>query len=172
MQRHCKAFSNRYQTLLVCALQGMLQDLQNAPEGTVVVLHACAHNPTGVDPTPEQWRGILRVVQQKRLLAFFDSAYQGFASGDLERDAAAIRLFADAGLELLLAQVTLRLHILPSNSPHELDHRPECILLCKQPGLTSMPTTRMHSTFPAVVPAMHSTQHRSMRMCMSVGLQR
>ena len=86
----------------------MLQDLQNAPEGAIVVLHACAHNPTGVDPTPEQWRGILRVVQQKRLLAFFDSAYQGFASGDLERDAAAIRLFADAGLELLLAQVTLR----------------------------------------------------------------
>ncbi len=64
------------------------------------------HNPTGVDPTPEQWRGILRVVQQKRLLPFFDSAYQGFASGDLERDASAIRLFADAGLELLLAQVT------------------------------------------------------------------
>lgn len=49
-------------------------------------------------------QGILRVVQKRRLLPFFDSAYQGFASGDLDRDAAAVRLFADAGLELLLAQ--------------------------------------------------------------------
>lgn len=54
----------------------MLKDLQSAPEGAIVVLHACAHNPTGVDPTPEQWRGILKAVQQKRLLPFFDSAYQ------------------------------------------------------------------------------------------------
>ncbi len=54
----------------------MLQDLQSAPEGAIVVLHACAHNPTGVDPTLEQWRGILKAVQQKRLLPFFDSAYQ------------------------------------------------------------------------------------------------
>ncbi|KAK9915069.1 hypothetical protein WJX75_004347 [Coccomyxa subellipsoidea] len=84
--------------------EGMIEDLQRAPEGAIVLLHACAHNPTGVDPTPEQWRGILRTVQQKRMLPFFDSAYQGFASGDLERDATAIRLFADAGLELLLAQ--------------------------------------------------------------------
>ena len=57
-------------------LQGMLQDLQDAPEGSIVVLHACAHNPTGVDPTLEQWLGILKTVQQKRLLPFFDSAYQ------------------------------------------------------------------------------------------------
>ena len=57
-------------------MQGMQQDLQGAPEGSIVVFHACAHNPTGVDPTPEQWRGILQTVQQKRLLPFFDSAYQ------------------------------------------------------------------------------------------------
>ena len=50
--------------------------MQSAPEGSVVVLHACAHNPTGVDPTLEQWRGILKTVQQKHLLPFFDSAYQ------------------------------------------------------------------------------------------------
>ena len=54
----------------------MIEDLQRAPEGAIVLLHACAHNPTGVDPTPEQWRGILRTVQQKRMLPFFDSAYQ------------------------------------------------------------------------------------------------
>jgi len=84
--------------------QGMLQDLSSAPSGSIVLLHACAHNPTGVDPTKDQWRSILDVVCKKGHLPFFDSAYQGFASGDLEQDAFAIRLFLDAGLELLLAQ--------------------------------------------------------------------
>jgi aspartate aminotransferase len=84
--------------------EGMVEDLSRAPQGAIVLLHACAHNPTGVDPSPEQWQGIMRVVQQRRLLPFFDSAYQGFASGDLERDATAVRMFADAGMELLLSQ--------------------------------------------------------------------
>ena len=57
-------------------LQGMCDDLKSAPVGSVVLLHACAHNPTGVDPTPDQWQGILKVVQQRRLLPFIDSAYQ------------------------------------------------------------------------------------------------
>jgi len=83
---------------------GMLEDLRGAPEGAVVLLHACAHNPTGVDPTIEQWAGILEVVKSGNLLPFFDSAYQGFASGDLDRDGASLRMFADAGLEMLLAQ--------------------------------------------------------------------
>ena len=61
---------------LVVVVQGMCEDLSCAPQGSVVLLHACAHNPTGVDPTPDQWQGILRVVQQRRLLPFFDSAYQ------------------------------------------------------------------------------------------------
>ena len=76
---------------------GMISDLEQAETGAIVLLHACAHNPTGVDPTPAQWAGILRVVQQKRLLCFFDSAYQGFASGCLDRDAHSLRLFAAAG---------------------------------------------------------------------------
>ena len=54
----------------------MCEDLSGAPVGSVVLLHACAHNPTGVDPTPDQWQGILKVVQERRLLPFFDSAYQ------------------------------------------------------------------------------------------------
>jgi hypothetical protein len=62
--------------IVLFALQGLLADLGTAPAGAVVVLHVCAHNPTGVDPTPEQWQGILRVVQERRLLPFFDSAYQ------------------------------------------------------------------------------------------------
>mmetsp|Transcript_26873 Transcript_26873/g.58642 ORF Transcript_26873/g.58642 Transcript_26873/m.58642 type:complete len:429 (+) Transcript_26873:165-1451(+) len=86
-------------------IEGLLADLAAAPEGAVVLLHACAHNPTGVDPSLDQWRSILGVVQQRNLLPFFDSAYQGFASGDLDQDAAAVRLFAATpGMELLLAQ--------------------------------------------------------------------
>jgi hypothetical protein len=160
--------------------QGMLSDLSQAPAGSVVVLHACAHNPTGVDPSSAQWRGVLQAVQERQLLPFFDCAYQvrvcvcvclgvcglvsrkegvpqrgggggctqrglrdpahahahahasmlraclgsprghpppsrapldglqplqGFASGDVDQDAAALRLFAHAGQELLLAQV-------------------------------------------------------------------
>ncbi|KAK9826756.1 hypothetical protein WJX81_006018 [Elliptochloris bilobata] len=84
--------------------EGMLEDLRKAPEGSILLLHACAHNPTGVDPSLDQWRGILEVAKEKKFLPFFDSAYQGFASGDLERDATAIRMFADEGMEMLLAQ--------------------------------------------------------------------
>lgn len=84
--------------------EGMLEDIRAAPEGAIVLLHACAHNPTGVDPSPEQWQGVLDAVKSGSLLPFFDSAYQGFATGDLDRDGAAIRLFANAGLEMLLAQ--------------------------------------------------------------------
>jgi aspartate/tyrosine/aromatic aminotransferase len=56
--------------------QGMLEDLSKAQKGSIVLLHACAHNPTGVDPTQEQWQEILQVCQRQQLLCFFDSAYQ------------------------------------------------------------------------------------------------
>lgn len=49
---------------------------QAAPEGSFVVLHGCAHNPTGIDPTPEQWEKIADVIQEKNLIPFFDVAYQ------------------------------------------------------------------------------------------------
>ena len=58
------------------SLQGLLEDVRAAPEGAILLLHACAHNPTGVDPTPEQWAGILEAAQSRKLLPFFDSAYQ------------------------------------------------------------------------------------------------
>ena len=57
-------------------LEGMLADLRNAPENAVIILHACAHNPTGCDPTPEQWAKIADVIEEKRLFPLFDSAYQ------------------------------------------------------------------------------------------------
>lgn len=56
-------------------ITGMLEDLDKAKEGDVVVLHVCAHNPTGCDPSKEQWSQILEVVKRKKLLACFDSAY-------------------------------------------------------------------------------------------------
>ncbi|XP_078439335.1 aspartate aminotransferase 5 [Wolffia australiana] len=83
---------------------GMIEDIKAAPTGSFIVLHGCAHNPTGIDPTPEQWHAIADVIQEKDHIPFFDVAYQGFASGDLDTDASSVRLFASCGLELLVAQ--------------------------------------------------------------------
>lgn len=83
---------------------GMLSTLKSAPEGSIILLHACAHNPTGVDPTQEQWKQIAEVMQQRHLFPFFDTAYQGFASGSLEQDGWAINYFVEQGFELLIAQ--------------------------------------------------------------------
>lgn len=83
---------------------GMLSTLQSAPEGSIIVLHACAHNPTGVDPSQDQWKQIAGVIRQKRHFPFFDCAYQGFASGDLARDAWAVRYFVSQGFETVIAQ--------------------------------------------------------------------
>ncbi|KAH8399521.1 hypothetical protein KR222_005122 [Zaprionus bogoriensis] len=85
-------------------LQGMLADLEEAPPGSIIILHACAHNPTGVDPTHEQWQLIANVIERKKLFPLFDSAYQGFASGDPDQDAWAIRYFVDRGFELFVCQ--------------------------------------------------------------------
>lgn len=83
---------------------GLIEALEAAPDGSIILLHACAHNPTGVDPTREQWVKIAEVVAQKKHFPFFDCAYQGFASGDLENDAWAVRYFAEAGFEMCVAQ--------------------------------------------------------------------
>lgn len=53
-------------------------------------MHACAHNPTGVDPNPEQWKELSNLIKKRNLFPFFDMAYQGFASGDIDRDAQAV----------------------------------------------------------------------------------
>lgn len=85
-------------------LEGMLQDLKNAPNRSIVLLHACAHNPTGVDPTQEQWKQISDVVKEKEMFPLFDMAYQGFASGDPDRDAFAVRYFVEQGHQIALCQ--------------------------------------------------------------------
>ncbi|RWS25376.1 aspartate aminotransferase-like protein [Leptotrombidium deliense] len=83
---------------------GALQDLAKIPEKSVVLLHACAHNPTGVDPKPQQWKEISKIMKTRNLFPFFDMAYQGFASGNIDKDAHALRLFIEDGHHLCLAQ--------------------------------------------------------------------
>lgn len=68
------------------------------------MLHACAHNPTGVDPTKEQWLELSKLIKEKNLYPFFDMAYQGFASGDVDHDAQAIRIFESEGHQYCLSQ--------------------------------------------------------------------
>ncbi|RVW40917.1 Aspartate aminotransferase, mitochondrial [Vitis vinifera] len=75
----------------------LMDDIKNAPDRSFFLLHPCAHNPTGVDPTEEQWREISNLFKVKNHFPFFDMAYQGFASGDLDKDAKAIRIFLEDG---------------------------------------------------------------------------
>ncbi|MBB1074382.1 aspartate/tyrosine/aromatic aminotransferase [Rhodoferax sp. 4810] len=81
---------------------GMLADLNAAPAGTIVVLHACCHNPTGYDITPAQWDEVIAVVKAKALTPFLDMAYQGFGYGIAE-DGAVIGKFVAAGLDFFVS---------------------------------------------------------------------
>ncbi len=81
---------------------GMLASLNAAEAGTIVVLHACCHNPTGYDITPEQWDKVVEVVKAKGLVAFLDMAYQGFGHGIAE-DGAVIGKFVAAGLNFFVS---------------------------------------------------------------------
>ncbi|MBA1288724.1 amino acid aminotransferase [Pseudomonas japonica] len=81
---------------------GLLEDLNALPSGSVVVLHACCHNPTGVDLTREDWQQVLDVVRANGHVPFLDIAYQGFGDG-IPEDAEAVRLFAEAGLTFFVS---------------------------------------------------------------------
>lgn len=86
-------------------LNGLLDDWNAAENGSIVLLHACAHNPTGCDPTLEQFEQMIQVLERKQHVVLLDSAYQGFASGNAERDAALLRLLvAHKTIPLMLAQ--------------------------------------------------------------------
>ncbi len=80
---------------------GLLATLETVPEGDIVLLHACCHNPTGFDLSRDDWQAVLEVVRRRSLLPLIDFAYQGFGDG-LEEDAWAVRLFADALPELMI----------------------------------------------------------------------
>ena len=81
---------------------GMLEDLNQAEAGTIVVLHACCHNPTGYDITAAQWEQVIAVVKAKGLVAFLDMAYQGFGHG-LAEDGAVVGKFVAAGLNIFVS---------------------------------------------------------------------
>jgi aromatic-amino-acid transaminase len=77
---------------------GMLADLNKLAPGTVVLLHACCHNPTGADLTQAQWRTVAALLKERKLFPFVDIAYQGFDKG-IDEDAYAVRLLAEAGID-------------------------------------------------------------------------
>jgi len=81
---------------------GMLEDLRNLPARSIVVLHACCHNPTGVDLQLEDWKAVLEVLREREHVPFLDIAYQGFGDG-IDQDAEAVRLFAESGLEFFVS---------------------------------------------------------------------
>jgi aromatic-amino-acid transaminase len=84
-------------------LSGMLTTLAQIPPGSAVLLHACCHNPTGIDPTPDEWEQILQVIVARDLVPFVDMAYQGFGEG-LDEDAWLIRTLVQRNHEFLIAQ--------------------------------------------------------------------
>lgn len=83
---------------------GLISDLTKAKKFSIVVLQACAHNPTGIDPTLDQWKEIASVCKQRDLFPFFDCAYHCFASGEPDLDAWSVRYFVKQGFELFASQ--------------------------------------------------------------------
>lgn len=81
---------------------GMCEDLAQTQENDIVLFHGCCHNPTGIDPTFEQWQTLLELTKKIKFLPLFDIAYQGFANS-LDEDAKGVRLFAESLPELLIA---------------------------------------------------------------------
>jgi len=81
---------------------GLQEGLTTAPDGSTILLHVCAHNPTGTDLSAEQWKEVAQIMKTKRQIPFFDSAYQGFASGDPESDTWPVRYFVDQNFGVVL----------------------------------------------------------------------
>lgn len=81
---------------------GLVKSLNSFPAKTLVILHACCHNPTGADLTKDQWQTIISICQEKHLIPFLDIAYQGFANG-IDEDGAAVRMFAESGMSFFVS---------------------------------------------------------------------
>ena len=79
-------------------------DIERMPDDSVILLQPCGHNPTGTQPEPAHWSLMSKILQQKRILPFFDIAYHGLCSGSIEKDSLPIRLFAEDGHQMLVAQ--------------------------------------------------------------------
>jgi len=84
--------------------EGMMADMDKMNAGEAILLHACAQNPTGVDPSPDQWTAIINKCKERQLMPVLDNAYQGYASGDLAKDGFACPLFEKSGMEYFVCQ--------------------------------------------------------------------
>ena len=104
-ESHLQHNTYRYvdSTGITLDFDSLIEDLNRCPPKSIILLHNCAHNPTGVDPTNEQWQKIAEVMKERDLFPFFDNAYQGFVSGCPNTDAYAVRLFANLGFEMIIA---------------------------------------------------------------------
>jgi aspartate aminotransferase len=129
--------------------KGFVEDVQAAPEGSLFLFHACAHNPTGVDPDQNQWRELAKVCKARNHYVLFDSAYQGFASGDPDKDAFALRHFASEGINIVATQSYAKnlglygervgaLHIV-CDSPAEVEKVMSQLLIVIRPSYSSPP---------------------------------
>jgi aspartate/tyrosine/aromatic aminotransferase len=117
-------------------LEKMLSSVEKADEGSLFLMHSCAHNPTGCDPSLEQWDIIREALQKKNHYTLFDNAYQvpslapsrvsssllltgcqGYATGDSERDATVIRRFAEAGVQLAVCNSYSKVTLPPPPPP-------------------------------------------------------
>ncbi|XP_047254159.1 aspartate aminotransferase, mitochondrial isoform X2 [Capsicum annuum] len=127
--------------------QALMNDIKNAPGRSFFLLHPCAHNPTGVDPNYEQWKEISHIFKIKNHFPFFDMAYQGIASGDLERDATAIRIFLEDGHLLGCAQSF-------SKSMGLYGHRVGCVSIVSR---DEKQATAIKSQLQQIVRAMYSS---------------
>lgn len=137
--------------------EGMVEDIKKMPKGSIVLLHACAHNPTGVDPTEEQWRAISDAVKEGGHYPFFDMAYQGFASGDTDKDAFAVRHFIKEGHQICLAQSFAKNMVRPlvSFASTAIAHKfRDCTASVSAPSPLSAPTLRRRS---ALIPKSRSS---------------
>ncbi|XP_019162806.1 PREDICTED: aspartate aminotransferase, mitochondrial-like [Ipomoea nil] len=127
--------------------QALMEDIKNAPSNSFFLLHPCAHNPTGIDPSTEQWEEISHMFKVKKHFPFFDMAYQGIATGDLERDARAIRIFLKDGHLLACAQSFSKIMGL-------YGHRVGCLsILCVDDKQASIIKGQLHQ----IVSAMYSS---------------
>lgn len=111
-------------------VESLLSWINTATEGCVVLLQAGGHNPTGIDPSPVQWKKIAEAMKARHQIPFFDSAYQGFATGNLDNDAYAIRLFVQQGFDIVMVAQSYAknmglygeragcLHVVASDSDH------------------------------------------------------
>lgn len=118
-------------------LEGVLEAVRHAPNSSIFVLHACAHNPTGLDPNYSEWNHILDEIVKKEHIVIFDSAYQGFASGNLDNDAYAVRL----GLEKLASISPVIVCQSFAKNFGMYGERTGCfhLILPRQPGINNSP---------------------------------